>query len=81
MNTEADIRALLQTYETSLNTSDARLAAACYTDDGVFMPTTLPTASGAGMKDAYESIFGSSSSMWCSRSTSSSSPATTWPTP
>lgn len=55
---EAAIRTLLKTYETSLNTSDAGLAAACYTDDGIFMPTTLPTASGASLKDAYESIFG-----------------------
>ncbi|MEO8330542.1 MAG: nuclear transport factor 2 family protein [Candidatus Nanopelagicales bacterium] len=51
------IRALLSTYETSLNTSDAGLAAACYSPDGVFMPTTLPTASGADLQSAYEQIF------------------------
>lgn len=57
MAAEDDIRALLGTYETSLNTSDASLAASCYTTDGVFMPTTLPTASGAAITAAYENIF------------------------
>jgi ketosteroid isomerase-like protein len=41
----------------SLNTSDAALAASCYTPDGIFMPTTLPTAEGADMHDAYRQIF------------------------
>ncbi len=51
------IRSLLATYERSLNTSDAALAASCYTPDGIFMPTTLPTAHGADMEDAYRQIF------------------------
>ena len=51
------IRALLATYERSLNTSDAALAASCYTPDGVFMPTTLPTATGTGIRTAYDNIF------------------------
>jgi uncharacterized protein (TIGR02246 family) len=51
------IRELLATYERSLNTSDAELAAACYAPDGAFMPTTLPTASGTDMRAAYERLF------------------------
>lgn len=51
INHEAEIRELLATYERSLNTSDADLAAFCYTDDGVFLPTTLPTVIGAAMAD------------------------------
>lgn len=51
------IRSLLATYQEALNTSDAELAASCYTPDGVFMPTTLPTAQGADVRDAYRRIF------------------------
>lgn len=40
-------------YERALNTSDADLAASCYAADGVFMPTTLPTVTGADMVDGY----------------------------
>ncbi len=59
MSTSTDqIRALLATYERSLNTSDAALAASCYTADGIFMPTTLPTASGDQMEAAYGNVFG-----------------------
>ena len=54
---EVQIRELLSTYERSLNTSDAALAASCYTNDGIFMPTTLPTAAGADMEAAYTQIF------------------------
>lgn len=57
MTDQDQIRRLLDTYEQSLNTGDARLAAGLYTDDAVFMPTTLPTAAGAGIRDAYEQIF------------------------
>ncbi|MGD9749608.1 MAG: nuclear transport factor 2 family protein [Acidimicrobiia bacterium] len=58
MNSHDDqIRSLLATYERSLNTRDAALAASCYTPDGVFMPTTLPTAYGADMEGAYRQIF------------------------
>ncbi len=51
------VRKLLATYERSLNTSDADLAASCYTADGIFMPTTLPTASGKELRAAYANIF------------------------
>ncbi len=54
---ENQIRDLLATYERSLNTSDADLAASCYAADGVFMPTTLPTVTGADMADGYRRIF------------------------
>jgi len=58
MTTHDDqIRTLLATYEQSLNTSDAALAASCYTQDGIFMPTTLPTATGGDMEGAYRQIF------------------------
>ena len=58
MSAEDEIRALLGTYERSLNDGDADLAAACYTSDGVFMPTTLPAISGDGLRDGYAGIFG-----------------------
>lgn len=57
MAAEQEIRDLLKTYERSLNTSDASLAVACYTNDGVFMATTLPTASGEELHDAYVRTF------------------------
>jgi uncharacterized protein (TIGR02246 family) len=56
-NAEDQIRDLLATYERSLNTSDADLAASSYAADGVFMPTTLPTVTGADMADGYRQIF------------------------
>ena len=55
--TEDQIRDLLATYFGSLNTSDAALAASCYTADGIFLPTTLPTAAGPDMEQAYEQVF------------------------
>jgi uncharacterized protein (TIGR02246 family) len=54
---EEQIRALLSAYERALNTSDAGLAASCYTEDAVFMPTTLPTVTGADMAAGYGRIF------------------------
>jgi ketosteroid isomerase-like protein len=51
------IRDLLTAYERSLNTSDADLAASCYSADGVFMPTTLPTVTGPDMAGGYRQIF------------------------
>ena len=40
------------------NGSDAAMAASCYTADGMFLPTTLPTAAGPDMEQAYEHVFG-----------------------
>jgi len=57
MSADDEIRELLRRYETSLNTSDPDLAAACYTRDGVFMPTTVPSLAGAEMRDGYARIF------------------------
>jgi uncharacterized protein (TIGR02246 family) len=57
MSDEQEIRGLLETYERSLNLSDATLAASCYRSDGVFMPTTLPTTTGPAMHEAYVQTF------------------------
>ena len=59
MSDDEEIRALLGTYQRSLNDSDADLAAACYTKDGIFMPSTLPTISGGGLRGGYAGIFAS----------------------
>ncbi len=56
-NNDDQIRSPLATYEQSLNTSDAGLAASCDTPDRIFMPTTLPTAKGADMQAAYRQTF------------------------
>ncbi len=56
-NHDDQVRSLLATYQQSLNNSDAALAASCYTRDGIFMPTTLPTAEGPNMQAAYQQIF------------------------
>jgi uncharacterized protein (TIGR02246 family) len=57
MTHEQDVTELLRTYERSLNDSDPDLAASCYATDGVFMPTTQPTATASTMRAAYEAIF------------------------
>ena len=57
MTSEHDITELLHTYERSLNDSDPDLAASCYARDGVFMPTTHPTATAEGIRAAYAQIF------------------------
>ncbi len=51
------IEALLSTYERSLNSADAELAASLYAPDGVFMPLFLPTATGDGIVGSYRQIF------------------------
>ena len=57
ISAEAEIRELLSTYGRSLNTSDTELAVSCYATDGVFMPTTAPTARGAQLRETYDQIF------------------------
>ncbi len=52
-----EIRALLNSYEQSLSDGDAGLAASCYTSDGVFMPTALPTVAGPDVREAYIRTF------------------------
>jgi uncharacterized protein (TIGR02246 family) len=54
---EDEVRELLAVYERALNTDDTALAVSCYTRDGVFMPTTLPTAAGPGLTQAYDQTF------------------------
>lgn len=54
---EDQLKELLSTYERSLNTSDADLAASCYADDGVFMPTNLPTVAAPDIAAGYRGIF------------------------
>jgi len=57
MSAEDEIRELLATYERALNTDDIALAVSCYASDGVFMPTTLPTAAGSELRAAYAGTF------------------------
>lgn len=59
MNDQEQIRSLLDRYETSLNESDVDAAVALYADNGVFMPTNAPTATGTtALRAAYEHVFG-----------------------
>jgi uncharacterized protein (TIGR02246 family) len=52
------IKALLNEYKRSLNTSNAQLAQSLYTKDGVFMPTEAPSAIGSeNILKSYEFIF------------------------
>ena len=52
------IEALLNEYEKSLNTSDAKLAQSLYTKDGMFMPTEAPSGIGSeGILKSYEYVF------------------------
>ena len=53
-----NIEALLSTYKSSLNTSNAALATSLYTKDGIFMPSEAPSAIGTeNIKGAYEFVF------------------------
>ncbi|MFZ9030401.1 MAG: YybH family protein [Robiginitalea sp.] len=52
------IEQLLNEYQKSLNTSDAKLAQSLYTKDGVFMPTEAPSGIGSeGILNSYEYVF------------------------
>ena len=52
------IESLLNEYEKSLNTSDAKLAQSLYTNDGVFMPTEAPSGiDSEGILKSYEFVF------------------------
>jgi uncharacterized protein (TIGR02246 family) len=57
MSSADKIRSVLETYQRALNTDDTTLALSCYTSDGVFMPTTLPTAVGPALNGAYAQTF------------------------
>lgn len=52
------IEDLLNKYQKSLNTSDAKLAQSLYTKDGIFMPSEAPSGIGSeGILKSYEYIF------------------------
>jgi len=52
------IEKVLLTYGDALNTSDVNKVLQVYTKDRVFMPTTLPTATGTEqLKESYTNIF------------------------
>ena len=52
------IETLLEEYQKSLNTSDAKLAQSLYTKDGIFMPTEAPSGIGSeGILKSYEYVF------------------------
>ena len=55
---EEQLRALLATYETSLNAGDGARIEQLYAEDGVFMPAGFPTASGRSeVRGAYDAVF------------------------
>src|SRR5438270_1839720 len=55
---EQQLRALLATYETSLNAGDAGRIEQLYAEDGVFMPAGFATASGrSAVRGAYDAVF------------------------
>lgn len=52
------IEQLLNQYQQSLNTSDAKLAQSLYTRDGIFMPTEAPSGIGSEqILQSYEFVF------------------------
>lgn len=52
------IETLLNEYQKSLNTSDAKLAQSLYTKDGIFMPTEAPSGIGSeAILKSYEFVF------------------------
>ncbi|MCB0284674.1 MAG: nuclear transport factor 2 family protein [Calditrichaeota bacterium] len=52
------IENLLNEYQKSLNTSDAKLVQSLYTKDGIFMPTEAPSGIGSeGILKSYEYVF------------------------
>ncbi|MFZ1813402.1 MAG: SgcJ/EcaC family oxidoreductase [Rhizobiaceae bacterium] len=52
------IEAVLETYETALNTSDTATVITLYTEDGVFMPQhSLPNVGTDAVRAAYENVF------------------------
>ncbi len=54
-----DLQTLLDRYEGALNTSDVDAVIELYADDGIFMPSSAPTAAGIeSVRAAYEYVFG-----------------------
>ena len=55
---QTQIAALLDRYETALNASDVDAVLELYAPDGVFMPSSAPTAEGADqVRASYEFVF------------------------
>ncbi len=55
---QTQIAALLERYETALNASDVDAVLELYAPDGVFMPSSAPTAEGADqVRASYEFVF------------------------
>ena len=55
---QTQIAALLDRYETALNASDVDAVLQLYAPDGVFMPSSAPTAEGADqIRASYEFVF------------------------
>ncbi len=53
-----EIQTVLDRYETALNASDVDAVVELYADDGVFMPSSAPTAVGIeSVRAAYEHVF------------------------
>ena len=53
-----EIQTVLDRYERALNGSDVDAVLELYTEDGVFMPSSAPTAVGIeGVRGAYEHVF------------------------
>ncbi len=54
----SEIQTVLDRYERALNASDVDAVAELYADDGVFMPSSAPTAVGIeGVRATYEFVF------------------------
>ena len=54
-----EIQTLLDRYEGALNASDVDAVIELYADDGIFMPSSAPTAAGIeSVRAAYEYVFG-----------------------
>ncbi len=57
-NDRREIQTVLDRYEQALNASDVDAVVALYADDGVFMPSSAPTAVGIeSVRAAYEHVF------------------------
>ena len=53
-----EIQSILSSYEKALNASDVDAVIQLYADDGVFMPSSAPTAVGTeGVRAAYGHVF------------------------
>ena len=54
-----EIQTILDTYEKALNASDVEAVIKLYADDGVFMPSSAPTAVGIeSVRASYKHVFG-----------------------